>query len=168
MSKVIFPFQSECIQVLGNPSNSTETGFNMAWFHSNVVYVACPWQLTDYKHHFGHIAIHKFFASSLAEILGAIWEGAGKSQEKIDALKYNVFSGSACYRNMRTHHSLSMHAFASAIDFDAPDNMLGSARHLFKPDDLLPVKFKEAGWTRGMDWQNNSVDAMHFQGPRVG
>lgn len=168
MSKVLFPLQSECLHVLGNPSNAEGTGFCMPWFHANVVYVNCPWQLTDFKQHFGHIAIHKFFAASLAQVLAEIWEGAGKSQAKIDALKYNVFSGSACFRNMRTHNQLSMHAFVAAIDFDAPDNMLHSTRHLFKPDDLLPTKFKEAGWTRGMDWRGNSIDAMHFQGPRVG
>jgi hypothetical protein len=163
-----FLLQSQCAAILGHSGNASGTNFDPAWIKANVAYVNCPWVLTDGRNHFGHIGIHKMFASSLATILAEIWDAAGKSQEKIDALRYDIFSGSGCYRPMRTHNELSMHGYFAAIDWDAPDNPLHSLKHRFKPDDLLFVKFRANGWTCGIDWRGASVDAMHVQAPRVG
>lgn len=168
MSKVLFPLQSECERVLGHSGNRAGDGFDMAWYREHIVQVDCPWMLTDFKSHFAHIAIHKMFAPSLVGVLGEVWEATGKSQAIIDAHHYNVFSGSGCYRQMRSHNALSMHAFVAAIDWDAPENALHSQKHFFKTDDLLLSKFRAAGWTCGVDWRDNSTDAMHVQAPRVG
>jgi hypothetical protein len=115
-----------------------------------------------------HILIHKKCAESLARVLAAVWEGAGRSVETIKRLRYDVYDGSYNLRTIRGSASaFSMHAFAAAIDWDAADNEFHSPRHLFTDDSLLVVKFKEEGWIWGGDWAPGSVDAMHVQAARV-
>lgn len=163
-----FPYQSEMGALCGNPGNAARDNFNPAWLHANVVPVPVPWVMTDGRNHYGHVGFNKNFADSLERVFLSIWEAVGKSQAEIEKRRYHIFSGTAAFRNMRTHAQLSMHAFAAAIDFDAPDNALHAQRHLFQPDDVLFVKFRAEGWTCGIDWRGNSVDAMHIQAPRVG
>ena len=88
----------------------------------------------------------------LTRVLDAVWEATGKSVDTIKKLRYDVYDGSYNLRNIRgSAASLSMHAFAAAIDWDAADNEQHAQRHLFQNDSLLVVKFKEAGWIWGGD-----------------
>ena len=151
----------------GEPGNSDRNNFNPEWLRENIAYVICPWVLTDGRNHFGHIGIHKNVAQSLSRVLHNVYDACGKSQAEIDKHRYNIFSGSLCYRPMRTSMHLSMHSYGVALDWDAPDNPLGSYTHRFAVDELLFVKFREEGWVCGIDWSRHSIDAMHVQAARV-
>jgi D-alanyl-D-alanine carboxypeptidase len=157
----IWPLQSQCLGYYGDPRSPS-------WLHANTIDVPCPWPL-----HMGGIAIpriliHKKCAESLARVLNGIWEATGKSLSTIQKLRYDVYDGSYNLRNIRgSASSLSMHAFAAAIDWDAADNVQHSQKHLFQDDSLLVVKFKEQGWIWGGDWSPGSIDAMHVQAARI-
>ena len=160
-------FQSQARSILGHSGNASGTAFDPKWIHENVVYVNCPWTLDMGAAHFGHIAIHKVCADSLGRVLSNVWDKLGKDDGAIRLHHYDRFSGSGCYRPMRGGSLLSMHGYYAAIDWDAPENGLHSQKHFFKPDELLLQSFRDEGWTCGIDWRGNSVDAMHVQFPRV-
>jgi hypothetical protein len=113
------------------------------------------------------IVIHRKCAASLERALAKVWSEVGKSESSIRELRYDVFSGSFAYRAKRGASSLSMHAYGAAIDWDAPDNQMHSARHLFAEDSPLIRAFKAEGWVWGGDWSGPGVDAMHVQAARV-
>ena len=71
------------------------------------------------------------------------------------------------YLPMRGGIALSMHSYGVAIDWDAEENPQHSAKHLFREDSLIVVKFKEENWVWGGDWGGSSIDAMHVQAARV-
>jgi hypothetical protein len=157
----VWPLQSDCLSFYGDPRAAS-------WLQANTIDVSCPWPLHMGDVGLSHILIHKKCAESLARVLNNIWEAAGKSLSTIARLRYDQYDGSYNLRNIRGSAStLSTHAFAAAIDWDAADNEQHSLRHLFQDDSLLVVKFKEEGWIWGGDWSPQSVDAMHVQAARV-
>lgn len=163
-----WPLQSQCVAFYGDPRpRNRHEAYNVAWAKENLAHVPCPWSLTDFKHHFSAIQIHKKVAPSLARVLAQVWDEVGRSQSKIHALRYDVFSGSFVYRRKRGGRSLSMHAYGVAIDWDAPDNPMHSRKHLFTDDSPLIRAFKREGWEWGGDWAGDGVDAMHVQAARV-
>jgi hypothetical protein len=91
------------------------------------------------------------------------------SAREIKTLGLNNFSG--CYNNrpMRGGTQLSMHAFACAIDFDAPRNQLkwNKSQARLGRDDCIPFwkVWESEGWVslgraRDFDW-------MHVQAARL-
>lgn len=155
-----WPLQANCPSFYGEPSTP-------GWLHANTVDVLVPWQMRFESTGVNHILIHKNCAVSLTEVLDYIWAACGKDQTKIEALKYDRFSGSYNPRPMRGSTRLSMHAYACAIDWDDAENQFHSTRHLFTDNDLLVKTFKLAGWEWGGDWSAGSVDAMHVQAART-
>lgn len=155
-----WPLQSECPAFYGDSSAKN-------WLHDNTTDVTCPWPIFMGTTPVAHILIHKKCADSLTRVLGAIWDAVGHDPAKIKTLRYDQYDGSYNFRPMRGGHSLSMHGFAAAIDWDAADNAQHSQKHLFQADSLLVVKFKEEGWIWGGDWSAGSIDAMHVQAARV-
>ncbi len=162
---MIWPLQSEADAFYGDPRGAGDEA-NPKWVADNLVKVACPWKLNN-SAGAGSFTIHRKCAASLTRVLNAIWEGAGRSQERINALRYNVFDGSYNYRNKRGGTSLSMHAYGAAIDWDAKDNEQHSQAHLFTADSPLVVEFEREGWIWGGRWSPGSIDAMHVQAARV-
>ena len=164
-----WPLQSQCDTFYGNPRmHNDPSKMSAAWHHANIVYVPCPWVLWTGRGHTARIAIHRKCADSLARVLQATWNGLGKSQSAIEKQSYHVFSGSVVFRTMRTNpRKLSMHSYGCAIDWDAPDNMLGDRTPEFAPDEPLLAEFRREGWICGRDWRGNSIDAMHVQAARV-
>jgi hypothetical protein len=160
MTAIIWPLQRDCPQFYGDPNAKN-------WLHENTTDVSCPWPLLLEGKPVGHILIHKKCAESLVRVLGAVWDATGRDVAKIKELRYDQYDGSYNFRPMRGGHSLSMHAYAAAIDWDAADNAQHTQKHLFQSDSLLIVKFKEEGWSWGGDWSAGSVDAMHVQAARV-
>jgi hypothetical protein len=157
----IWPLQSQCIAYYGDPRSPN-------WLQANTIDVPCPWPLHMDKVTLSHILIHKKCSESLDRVLNNIWNAAGKSVSMIQKLRYDQYSGSYNLRNIRgSAASLSMHAFAAAIDWDAEENQQHSQKHLFQDDSLLVAKFKEEGWIWGGDWSPGSIDAMHMQAARV-
>jgi len=138
------------------------------WLQANTTHVACPWTLhMDGGVTVHDILIHKKCADSLTRVLGSVWDAVGHDASKIHAMRYDVFDGSYNLRVMRGGTSLSMHSYACAIDWDAPDNEQHSQHHLFTDHSLLVVKFKEEGWIWGGNWSPGSIDAMHVQAARI-
>lgn len=161
----LWPLQSQCDAYYGNPRGAGS--YNPAWAKAHLTRVHCPWPLHMGEIPIPSIVIHRRCAASLERVLARIWSEAGESDARIRALRYDVFSGSFAYRTKRGATSLSMHAYGAAIDWDAPDNEMHSARHLFTSDSPLIRAFKEEGWTWGGDWSGSGVDAMHVQAARV-
>lgn len=155
-----WPTQANATAYYGDPS---KTG----WLSANTTLVATPWPLFYQGKPEPHILIHKKVAPSLIRVFGAVWDAVGHDVEKIKALRYDQYDGSYVFRSMRGGHSMSMHSYAIAIDWDAKDNEQHSTKHLFQDDSLLVVKFKEESWVWGGDWSVGSIDAMHVQAARI-
>lgn len=155
-----WPLQSQAMQFYGDPRGTS-------WFADNVVHVECPWPLHVGATPVHTIAIHKKCADSLRIVLANVWDAVNHDAGTIKTLRYDVYDGSYNFRPKRGSSSLSMHAFAAALDWDAADNAFHSAHHLFTDQSLLVVKFKEQGWIWGGDWSPGSIDAMHVQAARI-
>lgn len=160
-----WPLQKDCNTFYGNPGNSPSQW--AAWESSHLVNVKCPWVIREGKIAVSSIRIHKLCAVSLETVLNNVWDAVGRDQSAIETLHYHRYSGSYNQRPMRGGTSRSMHGFGAAIDWDAEENAQHSMKHLFQPNSLLIVKFKEQGWIWGGDWSPKSVDAMHVQAARV-
>lgn len=155
-----WPLQRDCLHFYGDPRSKD-------WLHDNTVDVVCPWAIHMGRIQIKNILIHKKCEQSLIGVLGAIWEAVGKDPAKIAKLGYDQYDGSYNFRPMRGGQAWSMHSFACAIDWDAGDNPFHSRKHKFTADDLLVVKFTEAGWIWGGSWSAGSVDSMHVQAARI-
>jgi hypothetical protein len=137
------------------------------WTSENLTDVKCPWTLHMDKIVLHSIQINKHAAESLDRVLRYIWEKAGSSQETIEKLHYDRYSGSYNYRPIRGASALSMHAYGLAIDFDDQENQQHATKHLFQDNSLIVQAFKAEGWAWGGDWSKGSIDAMHFQAATV-
>jgi hypothetical protein len=155
-----WPLQREAFAFYGDPRKP-------GWLQHNTTSVACPWPLFVGEIRTGHILIHNKCAESLNRVLQAVWEVVGHDLAVIKSHRYDQYDGSYNFRPKRGGNSLSMHAFACAIDWDAKDNAFHSTRHLFTDQSLLVTKFKEEGWIWGGDWTPGSIDAMHVQAARI-
>lgn len=74
--------------------------------------------------------------------------------------EWHVFSGCWCVRPMKSGNSLSVHAYALAVDINAPENPYNSSRHQFS-DEFVNC-FSRAGFESGGMW-TKPKDWMHFQ-----
>jgi hypothetical protein len=137
------------------------------WTAEHLTDVKCPWILHMDKVVLHAIQINKVAAESLDRILRYIWEKAGSTQEAIEKLHYDRYSGSYNYRPIRGSTGLSMHAYGLAIDFDDQENQQHATKHLFQDSSLIVQAFKAEGWVWGGDWSRGSIDAMHFQAASV-
>lgn len=153
--------QSDCARMFGNPSSE-------GWGARNVVRISVPWKMHMDEIPIASIKINKVAAQSLRTVLDEIWVAAEHNQDKIDKMGMDVFSGDWSIRQARGLRMMSMHAYALAVDFNAPLNWLGKSESntLFKPESTPVRIFKKHGWTWGGDWTKRR-DAMHFQYPRV-
>lgn len=155
-----WPTQKEVWSTLHNNGS-------LVWAKANLTDVPCPWVLHMDGHSLHSIQINRKCADSLRRVLEHIWVEAGGTQEAIEKLHYDRYSGSYNYRPIRGGRALSMHSYGLAIDFDSEENEQHSQHHLFKEDSLIVKTFKAEGWTWGGDWSPASIDAMHFQAARV-
>ena len=155
-------FQHECAALFGNPSTP-------GWGVKHIARVEPPWKLMMGDIPIHSIKVNSVAAPSLTAIIGEIWDKCGHDQKQIAKVGMDVFSGDWAIRQARGLRMVSMHAYALAVDFNAPKNPLGwsEPRTLFKHDSLPVVVFKAHGWTWGGDWTGRR-DAMHFQFPKVG
>lgn len=152
---MVWPKQSECKTFYGDPRSKD--------FEDNLVSVTIPWMCVTswdgkaYK----RIQVHKKCADSLTRIFNAIWEAAGKSQDKINDWGMNKCGGGYAYRLIRGGNSLSMHSYGCAVDFDPARNALGDSNpHFARCPDVLHA-FQVEGWVWGGGWHRK--DGMHWQ-----
>ena len=155
-----WPLQSECLKMFGNP-------YAPGWGNLHIVHVNCPWQLYMGPLHIPYIKINKIAAESLTRVLNHVWDVCGKDPDKIHAIHADQFSGDFVIRQMRGLHTISMHSYGLAIDFDAPHNHLGSPSHFFTESNPLIKAFLDEGWIWGGQWRGRP-DSMHIQAARVG
>jgi hypothetical protein len=160
-----WPLQADCDAFYGDPRNGDT--YNAQWAADNLTNVPCPWPLHQDTESHPFIVINKKCAESLAAVLAEVWRQCGQDYSKIQALRYDRFSGSFNFRPMRGGTHLSMHAYGCAIDWDAEDNPQHSVTPRFTKDDALIAAFKDEGWTWGGEWSPASIDAMHVQAARV-
>jgi D-alanyl-D-alanine carboxypeptidase len=157
-----WPKQSDALEFFGDPRSS-------GWEAANLVYVTCPWLLTNEgeKSKTTRILIHKKCADSLTRVLNFIWENCGKSQDQINAFGYNIFSGSYVGpdRKIAGTTTLSEHAYGGALDIWSEENQQGwtEEQSKFKPTSLITVAFEGENWRWGGRWSGKTRDAMHFQ-----
>ena len=112
---------------------------------------------------------HKSIVVNLENALLAVYHGLGK--ERFYAEGWHVFSGCWYYRQKKLGSSLSMHAYALAIDLNDSENPLHSKTTSFSPEGVDIME--EWGWLWGprawgmpkYDADNLGlyVDPMHFQ-----
>lgn len=153
------PLQSQCSKLFGSP-------YAPGWGDTHIVHVKAPWQLLMGTLRVPYIKINKIAQESLQGVLEHVWEECGKDPEKIKAIHADRFSGDWVIRQARGLSMISMHAYGLAIDFDAPNNQLGSKKHFFTETNPLIRSFLDAGWTWGGKWSR--PDAMHVQYAKVG
>lgn len=154
------PKQSQCAALFGNPASA-------GWVNIHIAHVETPWQLVMGDIHIPYIKINKVAADSLRRVIDKTWEACNKETAKIEQIHADQFSGDWVIRQMRGLHTISMHAYGLAVDFDAPHNHLGASTHFFTPANPLVQAFQSEGWTWGGTWAHRP-DAMHFQYATVG
>lgn len=151
----MWPKQSDCGVFYGDPGDK---GFESQLVRVSIPWLCVtPWDGKPYK----KLLIHRKCADSLRRVLDAIWEAAGRNQDKINEWGLNLCGGTYAYRTMRGGRKLSMHSYGCAIDWDPRRNALGDMTpHLAKCPEVLKA-FRDEGWVWGGDW--NRRDGMHFQ-----
>lgn len=159
-----WPLQSQCDSFYGNPRgrNGQASG---VWESANLARITPPFKMTFAGKPITTIRIHKKCADSFMRILNRIWDEAGHDQKKIDATGFSLFGGSYNYRLMRNGHSLSMHSYGCAVDFDPARNGMGDPTPNFANHPWIIKAFEDEGWVWGGRWKNK--DGMHWQASRV-
>lgn len=167
--KMIMPKQAQADNFYGNPRSKIDvTCASPAWELDNLVYITPPFMMFyDQKPMLKGFRIHKKCASSLMRIFDNIWIASGKNQKNIDSWGVSVFGGAYCYRCKRGASSLSMHAYAAAIDLNPEKNGFGDMTPDFALHPQVVQAFKAEGWVWGGDWYGHSKDGMHFQAALV-
>lgn len=155
-----WPKQADARKFYGNP-------FDSKWYGNNVVYVIPPYPLHMGAVKISKVAVHKKCAQSLknvfADIKARYIAEAGATHylqmmERDGVLEYD---GSYNLRKTRGSDSISMHAYACALDFDAEHNPLGHIGR-FNADSIIVKAFKKEFWRWGGDYTNRK-DMMHFE-----
>lgn len=167
-----WPLQRDCDAFYGNPRNGAK--YSLTWYRQNITMVVPPFRMTMGTIPITRIPFHRKCAGALEQALADIWQRSGRSQKVIDDWGMSVFSGSFNYRPMRGGTALSMHAYACAIDFDAPRNGLGNRRPNFANVPEVLSAFARVGAVWGGDWNGNGdtlderrCDGMHWQFARL-
>ncbi len=156
-----WPKQKDAVAFYGDPSTH-----NASWQLANITTVPVPWAMTYSGSPVKAIRIHVKCAKALAWVMDTAWREIGRDQKVADLHGWSLYSGSYNYRPKRTGKSLSMHAFAAAIDWDAGHNAQGSSskdRIGFTADDPLIRAFEFEGAEWGGRWSGKSCDPMHVQ-----
>lgn len=154
-----WPYQQECVAFYGNPVGKHGKE-NLIWKALNLRQVKPPFRMTYGGLPIRGIWIHRKCKSSLGRILNGIWLACGKNQRALDATGFTKFSGSYNPRLMRDSHSVSMHWFCCAIDFDAENHPMTKDYSPPFPKWIMDEFAKEG-------WVNLPRDRMHFQAALV-
>lgn len=157
-----WPYQSECLETFGNPTEP-------AWAAQWLVPIATPFPMHMDDIPIRSIKVNKIAAASLSRVLTNIWNACGHNVSTVNKCGCGVYSGCWAVRPIRGGRTPSMHSFGLAIDINAPANGLAqpASRTLFKPDSLVVKAFKQENWVWGGDWRGRR-DAMHMQAAIVG
>lgn len=180
----VWPRQSQCDSFYGDPRGGDHA--NKHWEAEHMCYVDCPWLLWYNMGHGKHVRVprvyvHRQVSMSLLKVFASVHAhyttlaaehypdlDAGAleqvTQQLMDEHGVSSFGGAFNFRLMRNGHSLSMHSYGIALDFDPDHNPFGYPGR-FKASSPLVMAFEAEGWTWGGRW--SKPDAMHFQAARV-
>lgn len=149
-----WPKQSEADGFYGNPRGSNGQ-VSARWELRNITTIKPPFKMRFEGKPVRSVRVHKKCAESLGRVLAALWLVSGKSQANIDAWGVSTFGGCYEYRLKRNSNTLSMHAYACAIDLDPQHKPLGQTSRRFVAK--VVKAFADEGWV------NLPRDPMHFQ-----
>jgi len=161
-----WPAQRDTDKFYGNPRGS-DGAASAKWERANIVRLRPPWPIVtswDDKPVQG-IRIHRLCADSLSQILGVIWEAAGRDIATIQQWGMHLHGGGYTYRLMRGSNRLSMHSWGCAVDFDPERNGYGDKTPYFAQCPAVLQAFAQEGWTWGGVW--TKPDGMHWQAADV-
>lgn len=130
-----------------------------------LTHVVPPWWMKTWDngwHHVPFIVCNPLVAASVTRCLHAMWEVAGRDPSAIIAAGFDIFDG--CYndRSVRGAQTLSMHARAAALDFNADKWPLRSEGRW--PDEYARPWIIE-GWRLGENYLGRK-DPMHVEACR--
>lgn len=158
-----WPHQTECDTFYGNP-RGRDGRASPKWESENLIRVQVPFQLYFEKRPIKNVVIHKKCADSLLRVFASLWHTAGEDQGTVDEWGLSNYAGCYNYRVMRGGSSLSMHAYACAIDLDPDRNGFGDPTPRFADYPWIIEAFEKEGWEWGGSWED--PDGMHFQAAR--
>jgi D-alanyl-D-alanine carboxypeptidase len=161
MTSILWPKESECEHFYGDPigKNARE---NMVWKRSNLTTIKPPFRMTYAGKPVSSLQVHRKCSESLLRILNALWLAAGKKQKVIDEWGVSIYGGIYSPRLKRNANTMSMHAYACAIDLDPARNSLGDTTPRFANFPQVVKCFTDEGWV----WLGKH-DGMHFQAARL-
>jgi hypothetical protein len=161
-----WPQQRDCIAFYGDPRGRNGAA-SPKWEAANLTRLQPPFRMTYAGTPIKSLRIHRLCAQSLARVLLAIWEAAGRDQKKVDAWGASIYGGAYNFRLMRGGSSLSMHSYGCAIDLDPARNAFHDLSGHFHECPQVVAAFEAEGWTWGGRWAGRSCDPMHFQAARL-
>lgn len=160
-----WPHQNEVDAFYGNPRGE-HGDENPTWVRDHIVRVKAPWQLvTSWDEPpllVKGIRIHEKCAESLTRVLQSIWQASGQNEATIQYWGMHLYGGGFLFKMKKSGHSLSMHSYGCAVDFDPKRNGFRDPSPNFKNIPQVVDAFESEGWTWGGRW-TNPCDGMHFQ-----
>jgi len=135
-------------------------GAPTAAVESQLVNVTPPFRMTYAGEPISGIKCHRKCAQALSVALNRIWDAYGHDQAAIDRDRVSIYDGVYNPRKIAGSDRWSNHAFAAAIDIDAPHNGFNSG-HGTMPQRVIDA-FKSVGARWGGDYKGRT-DPMHFE-----
>ena len=135
-------------------------GAPTAAVESQLVNVTPPFRMTYAGEPISGIKCHRKCAQALSVALNRIWDAYGHDQAAIDRDRVSIYDGVYNPRKIAGSDRWSNHAFAAAIDIDAPHNGFNTG-HGTMPQRVIDA-FKSVGARWGGDYRGRT-DPMHFE-----
>lgn len=160
----IWPLQSDLKAMrakFGNPDANNDGAPDPAWVRDHLTTIVPPYAMFYAGKPVRLITVNRACAGALLAAL----QGIGKHYGSAAALKaagLDQFGGVYNFRPKRGGSSLSMHAYACAIDLDPVHNPFKGKRPGKMPSAAVAI-FQDQGAT----WLGPTLDPMHFQFART-
>lgn len=164
----IWPLQSDLAgmyAVFGNPDANGDGAPDPGWVSRYLTTIKPPYQMFYGTTPIKAITVNRGCAAALYNALGGILDFY-KTENNLRDHNLHMYSGCFNFRGKRGDpRSLSMHAYACAIDLDAPHNPFRGKSYTMPQPAVAAFKAEGAEW--GEDWSPASRDPMHFQFART-
>lgn len=164
----MWPLQSDLAgmrALYGNPDANGDGAPDPSWSAHYLTTITPPYAIFYSGKPVHAITVNRGCAHALLSALIGIEKHYGSAQA-IAAVGLDQFSGCYNFRGKRGDpSSLSMHAYAAAIDIDAPHNPFRGKKHRM-PADAVRI-FEDQGAVWGGNFSVKSYDPMHFQWARI-
>lgn len=163
-----WPLQSDVAamrKLYGTPDKNGDGAPDSSWTSTYLTEIIPPYAMFYNGKPVGKITVNRMCSGALLAALNGVKAHYGTAAA-IAKVGLDQFGGLYNFRVKRANpDSLSMHAYACAIDIDPLHNPFQSTK--FRMPAAAVQIFKDQGAAWGGDWSPNSRDAMHFQFARV-